>query len=36
MKNQKNIVFTLLFSILMLTIEFPVNGEIESPKKQME
>ena len=36
MKNQKNIVFILLFSILILTIGFPVNGEIESPKKQME
>lgn len=35
MKNQKNIIFILLFSILMLTVGFPVNGEIESPKKQM-
>ena len=36
MKNQKNVISILLFSILMLTIGFPVNGEIESPKKQME
>ncbi len=36
MENQKNIVFILLFSILMLTVGFPVNGEIDSPKKQMK
>ena len=35
MKNQKNVIFTSLFSILILTIGIPANGEIDSPKKQM-
>ena len=33
---MKNVIFTLVFSILILTIGFPVNAEIDSPKKQMK
>ncbi len=37
MKNNfKNIIFTLLFSILILTVGFPVNADIDSPKKQIK
>lgn len=37
MKNNfKNIIFTLLFSVLILTLGFPVNADIDSPKKQMK
>lgn len=36
MINQKNMIFTLLFSIFILTIGVPINGEIDSPKKQMK
>ena len=34
--NFKNIIFTLLFSVLILTVGFPVNADIDSPKKQMK
>lgn len=37
MKNNfKNIIFTLLFSFLILTVGFPVNADIDSPKKQFK
>lgn len=34
--NHKNTIFTLLFSVLILTIGFPANADIDSPKKQMK
>ena len=37
MKNNfKSIIFTVLFSGLILTVGFPVNAEIDSPKRQIE
>ena len=36
MKYGQNIIFILLFSILVLGIGFPVNAQIESPKKQLK
>ena len=36
MKWGENILFMALFSILVLATIFPVNAEIESPKKQMK
>ncbi|MGH1568061.1 MAG: hypothetical protein ACRBBZ_02490 [Nitrosopumilus sp.] len=36
MKHGQNIIFILLFSILVLGIGFPVNAQIESPKKQLK
>ena len=36
MKNNfKSIIFTLAFSVLILTYGFPVNADIDSPKKQL-
>lgn len=34
--NLKNITLMFIFSIIILTVGFPVNGEIESPRKQMQ
>jgi len=34
--GQKNIIFILLFSILVSGIGFPVSAQIESPKKQLK
>jgi hypothetical protein len=36
MKHSQNIIFFLLFSILVLGIGFPINAQIESPKKQLK
>jgi hypothetical protein len=35
MKHSQNIIFILLFSILVVGIGFPTSAQIESPKKQM-
>ena len=34
--NKKNPILVAVFSILILTIGFPVNADIDSPKKQMK
>ena len=37
MKNNfKKVIFTLLFSILILSVGFPANAEVDSPKKQLK
>lgn len=36
MINKKNPILVATFAILILTVGFPVNGEIDSPKKQMK
>lgn len=35
-RDQKNIIFMVLFSILVLATTLPVSAETESPKKQMD
>ena len=37
MQNKhRNTVIIALFSVLVLTVGFPANGEVDSPKKQMK
>ncbi|MHA7646832.1 hypothetical protein [Nitrosopumilus sp. S4] len=36
MKKIQNLVFTLLFSLLIFSIAFPADAKLESPKKQIE
>ncbi len=33
--NHRHIIVASLFSVLLLTTGFPINGEVDSPKKQM-
>ena len=34
--NLKNITLIIIFSIIILTVGFPANGEVDTPRKQME
>ena len=36
MKLYKKSIFVLMFSLIIFTVGFPVNAEIDSPKKQMD
>ncbi len=36
MKNIQNLVFTVLFSLLIFSIAFPADAKLESPKKQID